>query len=285
MSQRSLKKLLPIVVLISILFVTFIELNNDIKQIKTEHMIEHPKESSNSGQETSNYEETDKTDMNNIKALKKIIREKEQKKWIGNWKSIERKDSYNNELQFYRKANAAIKGNTIDITSKKENIENKMYTSGLVESINSYQYGYFEFTIEISEGGGLFPAIWLMPDNGNSLPEIDVFEMIGSEPYTFYGVIHFQNEGVQASDYFEYKASHKEQYTVALNWKPELLTWYIDNKEIYSSTKCVPKEYMYIIINQAIGGNWPGKPDDTIFPAHFKILDANIESVFEKGRN
>lgn len=285
MSQRSLKKLLPIVILVSILFATYIELKNNIQQIKTENMKYQLKETSNNVQEPNNYEKIDKTEMNNIKILKKIIREKEQKKWIGNWKSVERKDSYNNELQFYSKDNVVIKGNTIDITSRKENIDNKMYTSGLVESIDSYQYGYFEFTIEISEGKGIFPAIWFLPDNGNSLPEIDIFEMIGSEPYTFYGVIHFQNEGVQDSDEFEYQVYPKGQYIVALDWKPELLTWYIDNKEIYSTTKCVPQEHMYIIINQAIGGNWPGKPDDTIFPTHFKILDAKIESVIKKGRN
>lgn len=43
---------------------------------------------------------------------------------------------------------------------------------------------------------------------------------------------------------------------------------------------------MYIIINQAVGGNWPGSPDDnTIFPNHFKILSTNINPTFREGRD
>ncbi len=285
MNQRSLKKLLPILILVSIIFVTYIELKNNIQQIKTEHMRGQLKETSNSGQESNSNEEIDEFDIKSINTFKKVIRENERKNNKDFWESVEREESYNNELQFYSKNNVIIKGNTIEITSKKENIEKKMYTSGLVESKNAYKYGYFEFTIQISEGNGIFPAIWLLPDNGNPLPEIDVFEMIGSEPYIFYGVNHFQEKVVQHSDSFEYKASPEEQYTVALNWNAKLLTWYIDNKEIYSTSEGVSQEYMYIIINQAIGGNWPGKPDDTIFPTHFKILDAKIEPIFKKGRN
>lgn len=201
------------------------------------------------------------------------------------WHAVERKENYNNELQYYSKDNAVINSNNIVITSRKETKEGKEYTSGLVESKYSYKYGNFKFSIEIAEGKGLFPAIWLLPDNGYSLPEIDIFEMIGSDPYLFYGVIHFKESGVQKSDYFKHKVINKNQYSISLQWNKEKLAWYIDDEEIYTTAQGVPQEHMYVIINQAIGGNWAGVPDDkTIFPNQFRVFDMEIESESMKWR-
>lgn len=276
MSKRLCKKNLPILFLVSILFALSIDLRHSINQIKARH---------GSKATTINKQETE-NENKYVNIPKKLLDQNQLKYSIDSWKSVERKDSYNNELQFYSKDNVVIKEDTIEIISKKETKEDKMYTSGLVESTNVYKYGHFEFDIKISEGKGLFPAIWFLPIKGGHLPEIDLFEMIGSEPYIFYGVIHFKDNGQQDSDYFAYKVPIKDQYTVSLEWKKESLTWYIDNKEVYTTTKGVPQEYMYIIINQAIGGDWPGNPDsNTVFPNRFKILSTRIHSVYKKGRN
>lgn len=254
MGRGMLKAIFPLLLLASILLMLLTESRNAFKQIKEEANINIP-------QDEQKYEEP-------------------------LWKPIERRDSYNNELQFYSKDNVVIKGDTVEIISSEEKKEGKMYTSGLVESTSAFKYGYFEFTIGISEGKGIFPAIWFMPVDGDSFPEIGLFEMIGSEPYTFYGVVHFKEDGVRDSDYFAYDVPVKDMYLVALKWTEESLTWYIDNTEVYSTTKGVPREYMYIIINQAIGGDWPGNPDgSTVFPNKFIIYSAHLEPIFKKGRN
>lgn len=272
MGKVSLKKILSIAFLAILLFILIKELQNNIVLIKQEFI---------KGQ----TEEVSECEVKIKEVNKGITEQNQQEKSIEHWISVERKDSYNNELQYYSKDNVVIDGNAIEIVSKKENKENKIYTSGLVESSCSYKYGYFEFTIEIFEGQGIFPAIWLMPVDGDPFPEIDIFEMIGSEPHTFYGVVHYEENGAYASDYFAHKVSAKDQYIVALNWTDKNLTWYIDNQEVYKTSKGVPQEYMYIIINQAIGGDWPGDPDDeVVFPNKFKIISVRIESSYEKGR-
>jgi len=262
MSKSMHKGILSTIFLVSILFVFLLGLKNNIQQIKEENI-------------------GDKlTEMNEYKP------QNEQESSMVLWKAVERKDSYNNELQLYSKDNAVFNGDTIEIISKKEEREGKLYTSGLVESTHAYKYGYFKFNIEISEGKGIFPAIWFMPEDGDKLPEIDLFEMIGDEPYTFYGVLHFEEDSVQDSDYFAQEVPIKHQYSVALKWTEESLSWYIDGQEMYSTAQGVPQEYMYIIINQAIGGDWPGNPNsDTIFPSQFKILSSHLEPIFKKGRN
>lgn len=204
---------------------------------------------------------------------------------IYDFKSIDRKDSYNEEIQYYSKDNVEIKKNSIHILSKKENKEDKQYTSGLVESVKAYKYGTFEFEIKVSNGNGIFPAIWLMPNDGSSYPEIDIFEMIGNEPNIFYGVTHYQENGKYKRAFFQEKIQLKDSYKVSIDWREDCIIWYIDGKEMLKSYNGVPNDYMYLIINQAIGGTWPGNPDEsTKFPNKFEILSYNINAVYEKVR-
>jgi len=202
------------------------------------------------------------------------------------WTAIERKENYNSELQYYCKDNVTISDNDLIIISKKEKKESKGYTSGLIESTSAYLYGYFEFDIRISEGKGIFPAIWLMPADKTSLPEIDIFEMIGSEPQDFSGVIHYiDDNGIKQKSYFTKKVIKKDTYKVALSWSENELAWYIDGELVHKSVNGIPHKYMYIIINQAIGGNWPGDPDDkTLFPSSFFVKASKINPINGKCR-
>jgi beta-glucanase (GH16 family) len=272
MIKRYIKILLTTLFLVTILLVIIKEFKKSVHEIRGEYTKKQSVNSSINGQKP--IYNTPDIELNEIDENKH------------SWIAIDRKDSYNNELQLYSRDNVTFDEDSIVIISKKEIIDDKIYTSGLVESTEAFKYGYFEFEIEISKGKGLFPAIWLLPISGGPLPEIDIFEMIGSEPNKFYGVVHFEENNMRGRDYFEHMVSEKEQYTVALKWDAEFLTWYIDEQQIYTTTKGVPHEYMYIIINQAVGGNWPGSPDDnTIFPNHFKILSTNINPTFREGRD
>jgi beta-glucanase (GH16 family) len=284
MSWKKLKTLLPLLVLAAMILLIYRESKNYMEQIRPEPVQVQPEENRVSDGERSRSEVMNEYDRYCSDLQKKLARERELKDSRIFWKPINRKDSYNNELQFYSSDNVIIKEDSIGITSRKEERENKAYTSGLVESTNAYRYGYFEFNIEISEGKGIFPAIWMMPDDGSAYPEIDIFEMIGSDPYSFYGVIHYLEDGVKKSKYFRHEVPRKEKYCVSLKWDMDSLTWYIDNREMMVLTNGVPSGLMYIIVNQAVGGDWPGDPEDTAFPCKFKVLSSQIQPVFKKGR-
>lgn len=77
------------------------------------------------------------------------------------WRIVERENSFNNELQYYSSKNVSFEGERIIILTKEEEMGDKNYTSGMIISRNPYLYGSFFFDIQISEGKGLFPAIWL----------------------------------------------------------------------------------------------------------------------------
>lgn len=287
MLKETIKKLFLLLFLISLFLLCFIELNYKIKNIKpqTSQIDSNDCYIDNVSNKESDYKNVTETSVQLINKNDLLNNEDEEIMINSTWKSINRKDSYNNELQYYKKENVEIGENTIEILSKKESIDNKLYTSGLVESINAYKYGKFEFVISISEGKGLFPAIWLMNDSGLNLPEIDIFEMVGDKPDCFYGVIHYLEKGEKKHDFYKHKVEKKDTYKITLEWDSSTLTWFIDGIEVYKTSKGVPQEYMYIVINQAIGGNWPGNPDDSIFPCEFKILSYDVSSVQMKERN
>jgi beta-glucanase (GH16 family) len=191
---------------------------------------------------------------------------------MNEWHVIDQWENPNEELQFYAKENVYFEDGLIIISSRKENRGNKEYTSGIVESNDSFLYGSFTFNIVVSNGKGLFPAIWMLPQDNDAYPEIDIFEMIGNEPFNFYGVIHYGNEDGTHKEYYCYEVKPKNEYSVGIRWEKNKLSWYIDNQCIYQTSNGVPNEPMYIIINQAVGGVWPGNPDDmTIFPAVFIV--------------
>lgn len=190
------------------------------------------------------------------------------------WRVIEQSQSYNRQLQYYSVSNVSFDGGRVVITSKEEFVGDKRYTSGMVESNDAYLYGRFSFVISVSEGKGLFPAIWLMPVENKAFPEIDIFEMIGSAPDEFYGVVHYMDGQTQKKDFFTTKVEKSDTYLIELEWTKDKLRWFIDGICMLESDEFVPDEYMYLIVNQAVGGTWPGSPDeDTVFPAAF-ILES-----------
>jgi beta-glucanase (GH16 family) len=201
------------------------------------------------------------------------------------WRVIELSESHDNQLQYYSPHNVNFDDGHVAITTHEELIGNKRYTSGMVESKHAYLYGKFSFVISVSEGKGLFPAIWLMPAENKALPEIDIFEMIGSAPDEFYGVVHYMDGSAQARDFFKTKVARKDTYLIEFEWTRESLRWFIDGECKFETSKCVPDEPMYLIVNQAVGGQWPGVPDEnTLFPATFILKSWAVEPEWSQPR-
>jgi beta-glucanase (GH16 family) len=58
------------------------------------------------------------------------------------------------------------------------------YVSGILTSQGSFaqKYGYFEIHAKIPHGVGVWPAFWMLADDGGWPPEIDVMEGRGQRP-------------------------------------------------------------------------------------------------------
>jgi Ca2+-binding RTX toxin-like protein len=153
------------------------------------------------------------------------------------------------------------------------------YVSGLINTYGTFSqtYGYFEISAQVPSGQGLWPAFWLLPQSGNWPPEIDVLELLGHEPSTYYVGSHWKDAkgqhtfktqeisaGVDLSDGF---------HSYGTLWTADTITYYLDGTQVFSmATPPGMNEPMYLLAGLAVGGNWPGAPDGTTsFPAELQI--------------
>ena len=140
----------------------------------------------------------------------------------------------------------------------------------------SQAYGYFEIRARLPKGKGLWPAFWLVPFDGSWPPEIDIMEMLGHTPSIVYHTYHyFDAAGVRqkADTSNETKDFSASFSTFGIDWRPGLLIWYVDGKESFRfSGPGITSKDMYLLLNLAVGGYWPGDPDQaTPFPSTMAI--------------
>jgi beta-glucanase (GH16 family) len=198
----------------------------------------------------------------------------------------------NRELQFYIEPGYAgltispfaIRDGVLSIIADKADeatrpkINNMAYTSGLLNSerLFSQQYGYFEVRARMPRGLGFWPAFWLLPLDGGWPPEIDVVEVLGHQTNVAYGSIHWKDStGVkrQSSPAVSRLFDTADGFhTYGVDWQPDRITWYYDGVQVGTAANFVFDQPMYMLLNLAVGGYWPGNPDATTpFPSVMEV--------------
>ncbi|TCO08276.1 family 16 glycosylhydrolase [Natronoflexus pectinivorans] len=193
----------------------------------------------------------------------------------------------NNELQSYKRENATVEDGMLVITAKKENYDNREYTSArMITRGNAFfRYGRVEARIKLPAFQGSWPAFWMLGENITSVGwpecgEIDIMEQVNTDMDT-HGTLHW-NAGSGhhyqgSSTGFEVDVTDFNVY--AIEWDRNSITWFVNDQEFYSinitnginNTHAFHKPH-FIILNMAIGGNWPGfDVDDTAFPARMVV--------------
>jgi beta-glucanase (GH16 family) len=198
----------------------------------------------------------------------------------------------NNELQAYteRPENARIEDGMLVIEARKEEFVRRNYTSARLKTqgLHAWTYGRVEARMKLPYGNGIWPAFWMLGANIDQTPwpasgEIDIMEHIGREPTRVYGTVHGPGySGSGGVGHFKTISEGKwsdDFHVYAVEWEPEEIRWYIDDEQFFKLTpSSVPGEWVYdhpffILINLAVGGYWPGVPDDsTVFP-QFLLVD------------
>ncbi len=153
------------------------------------------------------------------------------------------------------------------------------FCSGLLSTHDSFaqEFGYFEIRARMPAGQGLWPACWLLPLDESRQREIDIFEILGHEPNIVHMNVHYTDEDDEHTAIpgeFAGPDYSQDYHTFAIDWNEERIIWYVDGVERHrvSESEAVPSGLFYLIANLAVGGNWPGHPDETTpFPAHLDI--------------
>jgi beta-glucanase (GH16 family) len=137
-------------------------------------------------------------------------------------------------------------------------------------------YGYFEMRAKLPKGQGLWPAFWLVPLDSGTPPEIDIMEALGHQPSTVYQTYHYLDAAgahQKAGNVYEGPDFTTKFSTFGIDWKPGLLVWYVDGREVFRfQNPAVTSAKMYLLLNLAVGGYWPGDPNaSTVFPAEMVV--------------
>ena len=196
----------------------------------------------------------------------------------------------NNEKEFYtgRKENAYVQDGILHIRANKEEYEGSSYTSArmITKGKFSFTYGTVEARIALPVGKGIWPAFWMLGENIDAVSwpacgETDIIEAVNDE-HIIYGTNHWSNNGEHAQygkntkDYYgtSKELDITEFHTYKLTWDKKLITVYVDDFKYHEisiednagNTDAFHKPF-FMLLNVAVGGNWPGfEIDDTQFP-------------------
>ena len=188
----------------------------------------------------------------------------------------------NNELQYYtnrRIENSVVKDGNLMIIGRKESYNGANYTSASINTSGKYsfKYGKVEARIKLPSGQGMWPAFWIMGENQPLVGwpkcgEIDIMEHINTE-LKAYGTAHWDKGGHVQSGGNTY-ADVKKWHVYAVEWNLDSIRWFLDGERYWGvgikNGENDTQEFhapFYLLLNLAIGGNWPKNPDTTtVFP-------------------
>ena len=205
----------------------------------------------------------------------------------------------NNELQHYTNStqNVFLRGGRLVIKALKDSATN-LITSGRIKTKGNFsmKYGRVDVKVKLPVGTGLWPAIWMMPENDAyggwaASGEIDIMENRGRLPGEVSGTLHYggdwpNNKYTGGTYTFPQGESTADFHTYSIEWEPAEIRWYVDGKlyqrqnswhtmdgkgEKYACPAPFDQEF-YLILNLAFGGNFDGgKNDPSALPGEMVV--------------
>jgi beta-glucanase (GH16 family) len=200
----------------------------------------------------------------------------------------------NQELECYtdHNANASVHDGNLVIKAIAEKYTGpdgvtRNYTSARLKTLGKFSqtYGRFEARIKIPHGQGMWPAFWMLGDDIDRVGwpacgEIDIMENIGKEPAIIHGSIHgpgyVGGTGIEAPYKLPAQQRFADDFHVfAIEWDTDSVSFFVDHDlyvrrtraDLQPGWKWTFDKPFFLILNLAVGGDWPGNPDSTtVFP-------------------
>ena len=197
----------------------------------------------------------------------------------------------NNELQTYtdNPSNVYLKDGSLIIKALATNQNSYSSARITTKDKREFKYGRIDIRAKITKGQGVWPAIWMLGHNIDDVGwpacgEVDIMENVGNEPQSVHGTAHWGPSGRGYSTFQGSAYTLEEDYSdrfhvFSLVWVANKIDWYVDEHKFFSITpaQMQGEEYrfnqkFFLIFNVAVGGNWPGNPDNTThFPQEMEI--------------
>ena len=228
--------------------------------------------------------------------------------WVEGWG--------NEELQYYthEPENVTVKDSLLTIRAVKASLHGCGYTSARLKTrqrdgtpLFSKLYGRFEFRAKVPWGKGLWPALWMLPQDDAyggwaASGEIDLMEIVGEKPHEVLNSIHYGSTYPKRTLHTHVHplpggSTVSDWHVYAAEWEPGEIRFFVD--DVHTSTESFwwscsnskdglgleatraselnpwPAPFdqpFYLLMNVAVGGNFPGTPnDETKFPAEMVV--------------
>lgn len=206
-----------------------------------------------------------------------------------NWQFDIGTDWGNLQLEYdtNRAENVGLDGaGNLAITAREEEFSDQDYTSGRIKTKDLFErtHGRFEARIKLPIGQGIWPAFWMLGSNIDQVGwpacgEIDIMEYLGHEPRVLHGTLHgpghYGGSAVTRKHTLGQGGFNLGFHIFAVDWTEESISWSVDGytfqivkpADLPPGATWVYNRPFFILLNVAVGGRWPGSPDETtVFP-------------------
>lgn len=213
----------------------------------------------------------------------------------------------NNELQYYTddSSNSFVDNGILHIRAKYEpagigspnNLRN--FSSARLRTVGKgdWQYGRIDVKAKIALGQGIWPAIWMLPSDWiyGGWPksgEIDIMEHVGHDEGRIHGSVHTESYnhiiGTQRTNSKLIENVKTLFHIYSIEWSEQKIDFFIDDtlhftfkNDFKNDFRTWPfNERFHLLLNVAVGGNWPGPPNNTtVFP---QDMEVDYVRVYEK---
>ena len=216
----------------------------------------------------------------------------------------------NNELEYYTNdsANAFVQDSMLHIRAKFEpsgigDANNLRYfSSSRLRTVGKGDWKYVRIDVraKLALGQGIWPAIWMLPTDWvyGGWPksgEIDIMEHVGHDEGRVHGSVHTESYnhkiGTQRSKTKVLSGVKDSFHVYSIEWYEDRIDFFIDNQQYFTFANDQKNDYktwpfnqrFHLLINVAVGGDWPGSPDNTtIFP---QDMEVDYVRVYKKQNN
>jgi len=228
--------------------------------------------------------------------------------WVPGWG--------NEELQYYthEPENVSVANGLLTIRARKESLHGCGYTSARLKTrqrdgkaLFTTCYGRIEFRAKVPWGKGLWPALWMLPQDDRyggwaASGEIDLMEIVGDRPHEVLNSLHYGSTWPRRTLHTHVHplpggSLVSDWHVYACEWEPGEIRFYVDDvhtstEDFWWSCSRVVKgagvearsaadlnpwpapfdQPFYLLMNVAVGGNFPGAPTaETVFPAELVV--------------
>ncbi len=197
----------------------------------------------------------------------------------------------NNELQNYTNnpENVKVEDGRLFIFARNEG----GYTSARVKSqgLYDFQFGRVDIRAMLPIGQGIWPALWMLgsditTESWPACGEIDIMEMVGHQPRLIHGTVHWGPNNGQHQYYgstapaLTFPETFADEFHVfSIEWQENEIKFLMDDVHYHTVTPsnmngmAYPfNDAFFFIMNVAVGGEWPGNPDETTpFPGFMAV--------------